>query len=182
FSFPSFASWQALAAASRLRTYLRRHRISLVHSFDVPATIFAVPVAAACRIPVVLSSQRAYRELTPGASGRMLRLTDLLVDGTVVNSANLRQHLIKHDGLKAARLALVYNSIDVERFAPVSEPSPERAEVLAGCSLVIGSTAMLRPEKGVATLVEAFASLAHKAPSAGLLLVGVGSLALRLET
>ena len=181
FSFPSFASWQALAAASRLRTYLRRHRIRLVHSFDVPATLFAVPVAAACRIPVVLSSQRAYRELTPGASGRLLRLTDLLVDGTVVNSANLREHLIKHDGLKASRLALVYNTIDIERFAPVSEGSPERTEVLAGWSPVIGSTAMLRPEKGVDTLVEAFASLTRKAPTAGLLLVGGGPLQVRLE-
>ena len=110
-----------------------------------------------------------------------MRLTDLLVDGTVVNSANLREHLIKHDGLKASRLALVYNSIDIERFAPVSEGSPERTEVLAGWSPVIGSTAMLRPEKGVDTLVEAFASLAHKAPSAGLLLVGGGPLQVRLE-
>jgi glycosyltransferase involved in cell wall biosynthesis len=104
-----------------------------------------------------------------------------LVDGTVVNSANLREHLIKHDGLRATRLALVYNSIDIERFAPVSEGSPERAEVLAGWSPVIGSTAMLRPEKGVDTLVEAFASLTRKAPAAGLLLVGGGPLQVRLE-
>src|SRR5260370_16558400 len=89
FSFPSFASWQALAAASRLRTYLRRHRIRLVHSFDVPATIFAVPVATACGIPVVLSSHRAYRELTPAPSHPLFPLTALLAHGPVSTPSNL---------------------------------------------------------------------------------------------
>ena len=45
----------------RLGAYLARHGISLVHAFDVPLDLFAVPVAKACRVPVVLSSQRAHR-------------------------------------------------------------------------------------------------------------------------
>lgn len=177
FSFPSFASWRALAAASRLSTYLRRHRIRLVHSFDVPANIFAVPVAVASRVPVVLSSQRAFRELTPGIYHRLLRITDALVDGTVVNSDILRSHLLKHDGLKPSRTFLCYNSVDLARFAP----GREVASALPGCSLVIGSTAVMRPEKGVDTLLEAFGQVARQNPQAGLLLVGGGPMESRLE-
>ena len=178
FSFPSFGSWRALRAASNFATYLRRHAIQLVHSFDVPANIFAVPVAAACRIPVVLSSQRAYRELTPGMYHRLLRMTDSMVTATVVNSDNLRHHLMQTDRIASSRLLLCYNSVDLQRFAPGPGAA---ASVLPGLSPVIGSTAVMRPEKGVGTLLEAFAMVAPKFPKAGLLLVGGGPLENQLE-
>jgi glycosyltransferase involved in cell wall biosynthesis len=143
--------------------------------------VFAVPVAAACRMPVVLSSQRAYRELTPGVYHRLLRITDFLVSGTVVNSDNLRRHLIETDNLNPAQLILCYNSVDLARFAPRSESAPEIAKVLPGLSPVIGSTAVMRPEKGVDTLLEAFAQVAPKFPKAGLLLLGGGPLEKPLE-
>lgn len=175
FSFPSFASRHWLAAGWRLRTYIQRHRIQLIHSFDVPGTMFGMPFGFLTRfpgkIPVLLSSQRAFRELTPGFEHRVLRITDRLVDGVVVNSANLRKHLEAQDGLTHSRTTLVYNSVDLERFTPGAG-----ADVLENCRVVIGSTAMLRPEKGVRDLVEAFAQVAARNASVGLLLVGSGPL------
>ncbi len=177
FSFPSFGSPKAPFAAFRLAAYLRRHRIRIVHAFDVPANIFAVPVAAFSRIPVVLSSQRAFRELTPGLYHHLLRVTDLLVDATVVNSDNLRRHLIAQDQISPSRLILCYNSVDVTHF----DPGPAVENILPGASPVIGCTSMMRPEKGVGTLIEAFAALSRTLPSAGLLLVGGGPLQHDLE-
>jgi glycosyltransferase involved in cell wall biosynthesis len=126
---------------------------------------------------VILSSQRAYRELTPGLSHRLLRVTDRLVHGTVVNSAMLRDHLMRSDGIAESRLKLCYNSVDLEHFSP----GTERADVLKNCWPVIGSTAVLRPEKGVATLFDAFAAIARKYTSVGLLLVGGGPQQAELE-
>ena len=177
FPFPSFGSPHGLAAAFRLATYLRRHRIRVVHTFDVPANIFAVPVAACCRVPVVLSSQRAFRELTPGLFHHLLRVTDMIVDGTVVNSENLRRHLIADDRISPSRLTLCYNSVDVTHF----DPGPPAGNILPGAAPVIGSTSMMRPEKGVGTLIEAFAGLSREFTSAGLLLVGGGPLQHDLE-
>ncbi|MEO5924506.1 MAG: glycosyltransferase [Bryobacteraceae bacterium] len=171
FSFPSFASGQCVMAGQRLRTYIRRHRIQLVHSFDVPGTMFGMPFGFLSRVPVLLSSQRAFRELTPGFEHRLLRFTDRLVDGVVVNSANLRAHLAKSDRLHLSRTTLIYNSVDLDRFTPGAG-----ADVLPQCSIVIGSTAMLRPEKGVLDLVEAFAQVAARDARVGLLLVGSGPL------
>src|SRR5262249_15058388 len=65
FELRSFASTAALGAAWRLRRYLASRRIQLVHSFDTPMNVFATPVAWLARTPVVLTSQRAYRELSP---------------------------------------------------------------------------------------------------------------------
>jgi glycosyltransferase involved in cell wall biosynthesis len=171
FSFPSFGSRQWLAAGRRLAIYIRRHRIRLLHAFDAPGTMFAIPFGFLSRVPVLLSSQRAFRALTPGWQGRLLRCTDRLVDAVVVNSANLRAHLEKYDRLSAAKSTLIYNGIDLEHF----HPGPG-ADVLRDCPVVIGSTAMLRPEKGVTDLVEAFAIAAACDPRLGLLLVGDGPL------
>ncbi len=171
FSFPSFGSRACLAAGGRLATYIKRHRIKLLHSFDVPGTMFGIPFGFLARVPVRLSSQRAFRELTPGWQRRVLRVTDRLVDGVVVNSANLRNHLVTSDGLSLSRTTLIYNSVDLDRFTPGAG-----ADVLPECSFVIGSTAMLRPEKGVMDLVEAFSQLAARNPRVGLLLVGSGPL------
>jgi glycosyltransferase involved in cell wall biosynthesis len=175
FSFPSFKSWQWLAAGWRLRTYIRRHRIRLIHSFDVPGNLFGMPFGLAARfpgkVPVLLSSQRAFRELTGARTHKLLRMMDRFVDGVVVNSANLRKHLEEKDDLPSLLSTLIYNSVDLERFTP-----GPAAAVLPGSRVVIGSTAMLRPEKGVRDLVEAFGHVAATDPSVGLLLVGSGPL------
>ena len=62
----SFMRWSAVAGAWRLARYLRAHHIQVVHAFDVPMDVFGVPVARFARTPVVISSQRAHRDLTPG--------------------------------------------------------------------------------------------------------------------
>src|SRR5579871_2722022 len=59
----SFLKPSMLRGARRLRRYLREHSIRLVHTFDVPANVFGVFAAKLTGTPVVLSSQRAHREL-----------------------------------------------------------------------------------------------------------------------
>src|SRR6516165_4533405 len=81
----SFYSASLAAAARRFGSYVERHGIRLVHTFDVPANLFGVPAARAFRVPAVLSSQRAHRGLVGGGTRHLLRLTDRMVDGIVVN-------------------------------------------------------------------------------------------------
>jgi len=142
--------WQGL----RLAAYIRRHRIELVHSFDVPMNIFGVPFAWLARPRVLLSSQRAHRELTPGLYHKLLRITDRLVDGTVVNCEAMRTHLIDDENVPAERIRLCYNGIDTARFHP---GSGERPAEYGSAGLVIGVVCGLRSEKGLSTLVDAFA-------------------------
>src|ERR1039458_3973737 len=94
----SLGSGWAGAGARRMGAYLARNEIRLVHAFDVPMDLFAVPVARLYRAPVVLSSQRAHRALTPGVTRKLLRLTDRMVDGIVVNSRAVARELTEHDG------------------------------------------------------------------------------------
>lgn len=177
FPVRSFRSPSTFVVASRLGRYLRENRVAIVHSFDVPANLFAVPAARWFRTPIVLSSMRASRQLTPGIYHRLLRLTDRMVDGVVVNSVAVRRELEQNDKVPPSRLHLCYNSLDTEHF---HARRPPRIEALAGASLVVGSTAMFRPEKGLFTLIEAFSR--SRTDGMKLVLVGDGPIQPQLES
>ena len=167
----SFGNFSVLQGARQMIRYIRDHNIRLVHSFDVPLNIFSVPVARAARGPVVLSSQRAHRSLTPGLKHRLLRVTDKLTDGIVVNCEYMRRHLTEEEGVPDRLIHLCYNGIDTAKFSPVQEEKPHE---LRNASTVIGVVCGLRKEKGLPTLVEGFARVAGAHPGAALCMVGEG--------
>lgn len=167
----SYLSRGAARAAVELRRYARRHGIQLVHTFDFPLNIFGVPTARAIGVPVVLSSQRSYRELVPPKYKVLLRLTDYLVDGIVVNCRAVERHLQNDYSIPKRKLHLCHNGIDTAIFHPGGR---ERMPQLAGAPLVIGTVAVLRPEKGLHTLIEAFAQVHALVPGSRLVVVGSG--------
>src|SRR3954466_6590467 len=95
FPVRSLASASALVGAREMFRYVRRHAIQLVHTFDVPATIFGVLTARVSGVPVVLASQRAHRSLTPVIYRRLWRMGDGIADATVVNCDAMRRHLVE---------------------------------------------------------------------------------------
>ena len=162
----------ALAGAWQLRRYLMRHKIQIVHAFDVPMNLFAVPVARIAGTRVILSSQRAFRSLTPGLRRRLLRLTDHLADGVVVNGEAVRRHLIEDESVPAEKIHLCHNGIDIARFTLA--PRSDRPE------LIVGVVCALRPEKDIATLIRAFAKA--RQPHWRLMIVGSGPCLPDLQT
>lgn len=164
----SLVSASAASGAQRLGRYVARHGIQLVHAFDVPSDLFVVPVSRLYRVPVVLSSQRAHRALTPGITRHLLRLTDRMVDAIVVNSRAVARELTAEDGVPPSMIRLAYNGLDTVAF----RRDGQRAAMpwISRDGLTIGVVCALRPEKGLFTLLEAFA----KVRRGQLLIVGSG--------
>lgn len=162
----SFKSPSLFTAASLLIRYIRRHNIQVVHSFDAPLNVFAVPVAKLAGAPAVISSQRGHRDLTGGGTKRLLRFTDYLTDAVVVNCEAMRRHLVEDEGVRASKICVCYNAVDVEQYQrrPTASPWPGKT--------VIGVVCALRPEKGLDTLIRAFAQLSRQ--DAMLVIVGSG--------
>jgi glycosyltransferase involved in cell wall biosynthesis len=169
--------WSALNGARLLRRYLRAHSIQLVHTFDTPSNLFGVPVARLARTPVVLSSQRADRSLTVPWGRRLLRITDRMASGVVVNCRALVRHMVRDEGVESSRVLLCHNGIDTEIFRP--GPSPLRSTVLKDAELVVGVVCGVREEKRLDLLVQAFARIA--APGRKLVIVGSGPLQGEIE-
>ena len=149
----SLMSRSALDGARRMGAYLKQHRIRLVHAFDVPADLFAVPVARFYRTPAVLSSMRAHRGLTSASTRQWLRVTDRLADAIVVNSRAVARQLEREDGVAPAKIRLAYNGLDTAIFRPEGERA---ALPWDSAAAVIGMVCALRPEKGIGVLIEAF--------------------------
>jgi len=172
----SLYGFSALTGARLLRRYAQEHSIRLVHTFDTPTTLWGVPAARMAGVPVVLSSQRAYRELTPPLGRRLLRITDRFVDGVVVNCQALVRHLIDDEKTDERKISLCYNGIDTTTFHP---SAGARKDPVRGAELVVGTVCVLRSEKRLDLLLDAFAKIA--APGRKLVIVGSGPELARLE-
>ena len=168
----SFLRPEVITGAMALGQYLREHAIQIVHTFDVPLNLFGVTAARVYRAPHVISSQRAFRALTPGFRRRLLRFTDQLVDAIVVNSEAVRRDLIDADHVSPRLIHLCHNGIDIEQFCPGARRSDG--------SVVIGVLGALRPEKGIETLLQAYGRLGPRT-DVGLKIIGSGPALPELE-
>ncbi|MCW5977240.1 MAG: glycosyltransferase [Bryobacteraceae bacterium] len=171
FPVSSFVRPSVAGGALRLIRYLAEHRIQIVHTFDWPMNLFGASVARAAGGVIVVTSQRAHRELSPGLPRHLLRVTDQFSDAIVVNSDFVRRHLVNEERAPAGKIRLCYNGIDLAAFSP--EPREKPAE-FGGAALVVGVVCALRPEKGLACLLDAFGRVAPRRPGIRLAIVGDG--------
>jgi len=162
----SFKSPAAVLGAAQLGRYLRRNGIRIVHAFDYPMTCFSVPVARLFQVPVVLSSQRSHRDVVPPLYRAILRFTDHIVDGIVANCESVRRELIEREKAPSSLIHVCHNGIRTDVFHPAPRPSSG--------ALTVGCVSVLRPEKDLETLIEAYARAQAKAPSSRLVIVGGG--------
>lgn len=173
----SFRSRSAFDGARILRRYIREHQIRLIHAFDVPADMYAVPLARLWGISV-LSSQLGHRNLSNLQARVVMTFIDRMASGVFVNCEAVATHL-QRDWKVAERLIHVcYNGYEPEEFHPEGRGRPE---MLKEASIVVGTVALLRPEKNLGLLVEAFARLLQVDRKARLLLVGSGPVRPDLE-
>ncbi len=161
----AFWSPASFAHALSLRKYLIRENIAIVHSFSPATTVFAVPIARSAKVPVVLSSCRAERSLMRPRDAWLVRKTDRWVDGIIANCHYLRQALVS-ESVPAELVTVCSNGVNLNEFFPGFEERPP----------TIGTTCVLRPEKGLPILIDAFARISPRFPAARLRIVGSGPL------
>jgi glycosyltransferase involved in cell wall biosynthesis len=147
--------------ALTLRRYIRKKGIRLVHTFDYTMSLFGVPIARTCGAVVALSSQRFYMEAMPRKYRSALFLTHRLADGVVTNCIELQRHLCIDWRYPAARIQVCYNGLDTTAFSPAAR---RRIPGLEGADMVIGTVCVLRPEKNVSMLIEAFPGEKYGSP------------------
>lgn len=170
FPLRSYLARDTLSVARGLRDYIRSHGIRLVHSFDYGPALFGVAVARSCGA-IALSSQRYYMDFVPSKYRVLVSAAHWLAHGVVVNTQALKQYLHQRCKYPLARIDVCPNGLDPAEFSP--EPRV-RLDALAGAGVVIGSACVLRREKNLGQLLQAFARVRSQVPGAKLLLVGSG--------
>ena len=172
FSVQSLIDISGLSGAMAMRRYLRRHRIGLIHCFDAPSSVFASPVALSTRTPMI-AANLWFRNTVPRRLQHALRVVDRIADAIVVNSNAVREDLTRNEGVSPDRIHLCYNGVDTTIFTPEKTPRPP---AVRDAPLVIGSVSVLRAEKRLDLLLEAFACVRHSLLGLKLLIVGSGAM------
>lgn len=170
----SFKSPGLVVAMLRLAAYLRRHAVRLVHCFDFYSNIVGVPAARLARTPVVIASQRDMGNLRSRGQQSIHSIALGLATHILVNSEAIAACLAQTRAARHNRLEMVPNGVDLTRFEPVAVPT-------SGEVTTVATLANLRPEKGLAQLVEAAAIVTRRAPRARFVIWGEGALRADLE-
>lgn len=174
----SLTNLQAVRASFQLRRYIREHRIDLIHAFEPGMNIFAIPTARFFGTPA-LSSQRCYEDTIWPLYRRPVHMAHRLSDGVVANCEAMGRYLAEHYGVQERKIHVCYNGIDTNVFRPATVARPA---VLRDAELVIGTVCVLRPEKGLGTLIDAFTQVCSARPGLRLAIVGSGPERETLET
>jgi glycosyltransferase involved in cell wall biosynthesis len=173
----SFKSKSAVKGALMLRQYIAEKGIRLIHAFDVPADMFAVPLARIWKIPV-LSSQLCYRDLCNLPTRLIMAVLDRMATGVFVNCEGIARHLSVDWGLASRRIHICHNGFEPAEFHSTGRIRPA---ALTNASTVIGTVALLRPEKNLSLLVDAFAGVHRIDPDSRLVIVGSGPVRCELD-
>jgi len=111
---------------ARLAMRLRSKRPQVVHAHLFHANILARLVRLAAPIPVVISTLHSVAESSRkhrSTLGRDIayRLTDSLCDATVAVSREVAEQHLTRGAVRASKLYVVPNGVDVRRFRPDAE-------------------------------------------------------------
>lgn len=159
--------WKQIPAIIRV---IRQHDIDVVHTHASFAGRLAARLAGE---PCVIYTRH---RLDAGGLGRA-RLFSLInnhtCDRVVAVSQAVREDLLRQ-GIRASKIALIYNGIDLRRFQP-------RSSQPGAGSPVIGLVGRLEPEKGHRCFLEAARILLLKHGDCRFQIVGAGSLMQELQ-
>jgi glycosyltransferase involved in cell wall biosynthesis len=110
-----------VTAVLRVALLLKRYQVDVVHAFLFDSEIVARLAAPLARVRVVISSERNTDYARPLLHRIALKLTRPLFDIMVANSHAGKEFNIRTQGLDPARVEVVHNGVDTERFYPNRE-------------------------------------------------------------
>jgi glycosyltransferase involved in cell wall biosynthesis len=174
----SLRSRSTLRSALTFRRYIKKHRIQIVHAFDLPTDIFGVPLAILSGAPVAIASQLWFHDVTSGqwVTRQLFDISLRLSSAVYVNCQAIKQQLVERLNLDEKRVYVAHNGVETDVFHP---PSPGRRS--GGSTLTIGTVAVFRPVKDLQLLLHAFARLHRRRPAVRLVVAGSGPMLSDLE-
>jgi glycosyltransferase involved in cell wall biosynthesis len=162
---------RALAALARLRGFMRRERIDVVHNYLLRANVVGTLAARAAGVPVVLTSKRGCHE-RKGWEMIGARLSNRLADCVTANAEAVREFVHAHEGCPREKMVVIPSGIDTERFAPLA-PGDYKARLgLPADAVVVGTLTRMRVRKGVEELLRAMTQICAVRPDVHLVVAG----------
>jgi len=167
------------AATEAVAAHLAAVRADVVHAHMYRAEVVATQAAwrlaaTGRRRPFVVSTVHSSRVRSDEDRDLIRRLTPRMDHLIAVSKAIV--HKIEGEGRVGAPVSLIYNGVDLERYAAHDSCCMLHVEFdIPSAAPIVGVVARLEPEKGHPTLLEAWPAVLARVPDAHLLVVGEGS-------
>jgi glycosyltransferase involved in cell wall biosynthesis len=159
---------QQLAFAKSLRS----HKTHIVHTYGFYPNVFAVPAARLAGVPVTIGSIRDIGDTWTYWQHKVQKHCLRLADHIVVNAEAIKRDLLQR-GYDAARLTVIPNGIDCERFRVPGNGEKVRGEWTIPPGVpVVGVLARLLRIKGQEVFLRAAAVMAARNPDVRFVIVG----------
>ncbi|MBI2821390.1 MAG: glycosyltransferase [Acidobacteria bacterium] len=173
-------NYNALRAQIRFASYLKTHRIQIVHTYGFYANVFAIPAARMAGVPVIVASIRdTGAHLTP-LQMKVQRWVCRWADCVLANAEAIRKWLLV-EGYCSGKIQVIPNGIDVSGFANQRGGRLRQELGLPPQAPVVAVIARLIPVKGIDYFLEAAAAVAQRVQEARFLIVGDGPCKTDLE-
>ena len=180
FGLPTAGAFVFAHSVRELRELHREHPIDVVHAHGaLPCGHAAMLLSREFGIPFVVSVHGLDAYSTVQVSGqagkwcqRISQHTYIASRRVICISERVREQVLEGVG-RNCRTSVVYNGVDPEVFAPVTQQAPDHSLILSVGNLI--------PTKGHESLIRSVASLAPEFPSLHVEIIGSGPEQWRLE-
>jgi glycosyltransferase involved in cell wall biosynthesis len=166
-------------ATEAVAAHLAAVEADVVHNHMYRAEVIGTQAAwalaaAGRRRPLVVGTVHSSRVRADADRDLLRRLTPRMDHLIAVSRAIVRK--IEDEGRVGAPISLIYNGVDLARYAEQEVCCTLHREYsIPDGSPIVGVVARLEPEKGHPTLLEAWPAVLESVPNAHLLIVGEGS-------
>ena len=170
---------RAFRQAAVLRRYIREHDIDIVQSFHFKSDVYGAIVARLSGVRHFVASKRDAADYKNGLHFLLHRLVRPITQHYIAVSKVVADVVSRKEGVPDERISVIYNGVDLERFAVPDAAARTAARSALGFTpehFVIGMSAAFRPEKDHALLLGAFRAFHRDHPSSRLVLIGAGPL------
>ena len=160
-------------------------RVSLLHLNETGCE--PAPIAARLAgVPIIVGTLHALPGYDPDKTDlahRLIEHTSMrCMDVAIAVSQFTKRAWVERVRIHPDRVRVIYNGIDLDKFAPQHSPAEVRLEIGVPPNVpVIGVTARLHPLKGHKYLLRAMPQILRTVPEAHLILAGGGELRTALE-
>ena len=185
FEYPltSFYDWNFVVQLQRLRRFIRKNQINVIHTHCFYTNIFGTIAAALSRVPVRLTFKGETAGFRTATQKRIERAVFRLSHCVIANSDAVREQLIS-EGVAARKIVRHYNGLDLNRVAVAADLTRQQILQMFGLPerRFVTIVANLRHRvKDYPMFLRAAARVRASVPDAGFIVAGEGELMPELE-
>ncbi len=169
----------AVKRAFELRRIINNRQIDIVQTFHIKSDFYGAVVAYLSGVKYIISSKRDVGDLKSDFHFFLNKLVRRITKRYIVVAKAVGEIVKRREGVPADKMEVIYNGVDLNKFRPPGAAELHKSKAKLGLSesdFIVGTVAMMRPEKNHDVLLRAFEQSLTKINGMKLVIVGGGLL------